>query len=70
MTLDIYKLGDDIFVIPGTRKEKYLLDNYGAGSLQLTSEEVSSIRKITESFNVSGPRYFEAQMSLLDRNKE
>jgi aryl-alcohol dehydrogenase-like predicted oxidoreductase len=60
--------GEDIFVIPGTRKEKYLLDNYGAGSLQLTSEEVSAIRNITESFNVAGPRYFAAQMSLLDRD--
>ncbi|KAG2178642.1 hypothetical protein INT44_001795 [Umbelopsis vinacea] len=60
--------GEDIFVIPGTRKEKYLLDNYGAGSLQLTSEEVSAIRNITESFNVAGPRYFAPQMSLLDRD--
>ncbi|KAH8548074.1 aldo/keto reductase [Umbelopsis sp. PMI_123] len=62
--------GEEIFVIPGTRKEKYLVDNFEAGSLQLTSEEVAEIRDITESFNVAGERYFGQLMDLLDRDSQ
>ncbi|KAH8548073.1 aldo/keto reductase [Umbelopsis sp. PMI_123] len=62
--------GEEIFVIPGTRKEKYLVDNFEAGSLQLTSEEVAEIRDITESFNVAGERYFAPMMALLDRDSQ
>ncbi|KAI9282894.1 aldo/keto reductase [Umbelopsis sp. AD052] len=49
--------GDNIFVIPGTRKEKYLLDNAAGGSLQLTKEEVDQIRTLADSFQPAGERY-------------
>ena len=44
-------------MIPGTRKEKYLLDNSAAGSLQLSKEEVDEVRQVAESFEVAGARY-------------
>jgi aryl-alcohol dehydrogenase-like predicted oxidoreductase len=28
--------GDDFFAIPGTKKEKYLLENYGAMNVELS----------------------------------
>ncbi|KAG2178640.1 hypothetical protein INT44_001793, partial [Umbelopsis vinacea] len=62
--------GDDIFVIPGTRKEKYLLENFAAGSIQLTSEEIAEVRRITESFKVSGDRYNSTLMKLLDQEHQ
>lgn len=62
-------IGEDIFVIPGTRKEKYLLENFAAGTLRLTSEEVLEIRHITESFDIAGDRYQPEFMTLLDSKK-
>ncbi|KAH8547783.1 aldo/keto reductase [Umbelopsis sp. PMI_123] len=59
--------GDDIFVIPGTRKEKYLLDNAAGGSVQLSKEEVDHIRALSESFQPAGERYDEFGMSILDQ---
>ncbi|KAG2179876.1 hypothetical protein INT43_003662 [Umbelopsis isabellina] len=58
--------GDDVFVIPGTRKEKYLLENLAAGSVQLSKEEMTEVRQIAESFDVSGERYNPEMMSSLD----
>ena len=49
--------GDDIFVIPGTRKEKYLHKNMSAGAIVLSKEELAEVRAIAESFDISGERY-------------
>ncbi|CAM0139483.1 hypothetical protein VKS41_004707 [Umbelopsis sp. WA50703] len=57
--------GDDIFVIPGTRKEKYLIENMSAGAVQLSKEEQAEVRKIAESFEVSGERYNSEMMSVV-----
>ncbi|KAI8576249.1 hypothetical protein K450DRAFT_257831 [Umbelopsis ramanniana AG] len=65
-----FPIGQDIFVIPGTRKEKYLLENVAAGSIQLTSEEIAEVRRITESFKVSGERYNSTYMKLLDQHQQ
>jgi aryl-alcohol dehydrogenase-like predicted oxidoreductase len=59
-------IGDDIFVIPGTRKEKYLLDNVAGGAIQLSKAEVDEIRNTAMTFQVSGDRYPEAGMRALD----
>ncbi|KIK60264.1 hypothetical protein GYMLUDRAFT_97303 [Collybiopsis luxurians FD-317 M1] len=40
--------GEDFFVIPGTKKEKYLLENVGAAAVKLSQEEIDTIRKIAE----------------------
>lgn len=61
-----YAIGDDIFVIPGTRKEKYLLDNVAAGALQLSKAEVDEVRKTATTFEVSGDRYPEDAMKALN----
>lgn len=37
------KYGDDIFPIPGTKKLKYLEENWGAINVQLTDEDVAEI---------------------------
>ncbi|KAJ2957376.1 hypothetical protein NQZ79_g6899 [Umbelopsis isabellina] len=58
--------GDDVFVIPGTRKEKYLLENMAAGDIQLSKQELDEVRKIAESFDVAGERYNPEMMASLD----
>ncbi|KAK0447374.1 NADP-dependent oxidoreductase domain-containing protein [Desarmillaria tabescens] len=49
--------GEDFFVIPGTKKIKYLKENLGAGSLKLTPEEIAEIRQIAEAAEIPGERY-------------
>ncbi|KAG7439036.1 Aldo/keto reductase, partial [Guyanagaster necrorhizus] len=49
--------GDDVFVIPGTKKIKYLKENLGAGSLKLTPPEIAEIRQIAEETEIPGDRY-------------
>lgn len=63
----IKQLGPDVFVIPGTRKEKYLLDNVASASITLTTEEMAEIRHITQSFSVSGDRYNPTMMAMVDK---
>ncbi|CAB4410695.1 unnamed protein product [Rhizophagus irregularis] len=46
--------GDDIVTIPGTKRMKYLEENLGGVNVQLTSEELSEIRKIIDSIDISG----------------
>ncbi|KAJ2960997.1 hypothetical protein NQZ79_g3762 [Umbelopsis isabellina] len=57
--------GEDIFVIPGTRKEKYLIENMSAGAVQLSNEELGEVRAIAESFEVSGERYNPEMMQFV-----
>ncbi|CAG8599212.1 2327_t:CDS:2, partial [Funneliformis caledonium] len=49
--------GEDIVVIPGTKKIKYLEENVGAANVQLSPEELSEIRKIIDSIEIVGNRY-------------
>ncbi|KAJ7573405.1 NADP-dependent oxidoreductase domain-containing protein [Mycena floridula] len=49
--------GDDFFVIPGTKKVKYLQENIGAGSVKLTAEEVMELRRVAEATEIPGDRY-------------
>ncbi|GAB5591212.1 hypothetical protein Unana1_06112 [Umbelopsis nana] len=58
--------GDDIFVIPGTRKEKYLLENFSSGAVQLSKEEIDQVRKVAETFEVAGDRYPSDGMNLVN----
>jgi len=52
----ILKQGDDLIPIPGTKKMKYLEDNWGALNIHLTDEEEVEIRQFVESAEVSGYR--------------
>ncbi|CAG8575803.1 14669_t:CDS:2 [Funneliformis mosseae] len=49
--------GENIVVIPGTRKIKYLKENVGAANVQLSSEELSEVRQIIDSIEIIGHRY-------------
>ncbi|KAI0381397.1 putative aldo-keto reductase [Hypomontagnella monticulosa] len=48
--------GDDIFPIPGTKKIKYLEENWGANDVTLTPEEDRLIREAIERTEVHGTR--------------
>ena len=57
------KQGDDIFPIPGTKKLKYLEENWGAIKVRLTDEDVAEIRQFVEAAEIAGhymPPQFEA----------
>lgn len=59
--------GDDIVPIPGTKRRTYLEENIAAASLKLTSAEVAQLDRALSPEAVSGPRYNERLMALLDR---
>jgi aryl-alcohol dehydrogenase-like predicted oxidoreductase len=50
----LLKQGDDVFPIPGTKKAKYLEENWDALHVNLTDEEEAEIRRFVESAEVSG----------------
>lgn len=49
--------GPEFFVIPGTKKIKYLDENLGALDVKLTPEEIAEMRKIVDAAEVHGARY-------------
>lgn len=57
--------GDDIIPIPGTRRIKYLEENWGALKVKLSKEEVEEIRTAVEGAEVAGDRYPEAMKATL-----
>ncbi|KAG9236963.1 NADP-dependent oxidoreductase domain-containing protein [Amylocarpus encephaloides] len=50
----LLKQGGDVFPIPGTKRMKYLEENWGALEVQLTDEEELKIRKFLENAEISG----------------
>ena len=57
------KQGDDVFPIPGTKKLKYLEENWGALNVRLTDEDVAEIRRFVEAAEIAGhymPPQFES----------
>ncbi len=58
--------GEDIVPIPGTKRVKYLEENVGALDVQLTAEDLAEIEKILLKGAVSGERYNEQMMRLID----
>jgi aryl-alcohol dehydrogenase-like predicted oxidoreductase len=50
----LLKQGDDIIPIPGTKKLKYLEENWGALDVHLTDEEEAEIRRFVEAAEVAG----------------
>lgn len=55
--------GDDIIPIPGTKKIKYLEENWGALEVKLTDEEKAEVRRVVDEAEVHGERYPAAVMS-------
>ncbi|CAB4440585.1 unnamed protein product [Rhizophagus irregularis] len=58
--------GDNIVAIPGTKKIKYLEENFEAVKIHLSSEELSEIRQIINSIEITGARYDENFMQMLN----
>lgn len=60
----LLKQGDDIIPIPGTKKIKYLEENWGSLDIHLTDDEEAEIRKFVENVEMSGYRSMPAGMSF------
>lgn len=52
----LLKQGDDIIPIPGTKKIRYLEENWAALQVHLTDEEEAEIRKLVKEHVVAGGR--------------
>ncbi|KAE8446368.1 hypothetical protein EG329_012117 [Mollisiaceae sp. DMI_Dod_QoI] len=48
------KQGDDVFPIPGTKKLKYLEENWGALDVKLTDEDEAEVRSFVEHAEIAG----------------
>lgn len=48
--------GDDIFVVPGTKKIKYLEQNFAASGVGISEDEKRSIRELVSAVGFSGVR--------------
>ena len=59
--------GDDIVPIPGTKRRTYLEENIAAASLTLTPAEIAQLDRALAPGVISGPRYNERMMSMVDR---
>jgi aryl-alcohol dehydrogenase-like predicted oxidoreductase len=59
--------GDDIVPIPGTKRRTFLEENIAAVSLHLTPDEVAALDQALSPESVSGPRYNERMMAMVDR---
>ncbi|GAA6056060.1 hypothetical protein JCM3770_007005 [Rhodotorula araucariae] len=58
--------GDNIIPIPGTKSEKYLVENFAAGEIDLSQDELAEIRRVIEANQPVGTRYQEEGMKSLD----
>jgi aryl-alcohol dehydrogenase-like predicted oxidoreductase len=59
--------GQDIVPIPGTKRRKYLEENFAAADIRLTPGEMTDLDAALAPGKVSGPRYSEKQMAQVDR---
>lgn len=49
--------GDDFFTIPGTKSQRYLLENLGGLDVKLTEDEIERIESVIKKIEVVGARY-------------
>jgi aryl-alcohol dehydrogenase-like predicted oxidoreductase len=67
----LLKQGEDIIPIPGTKKIKYLEENWGARDINLTQDEEEEIKKFVESAEIAGGRNPPSHSaSLIDTKEE
>ena len=59
--------GPDIVPIPGTKRRRYLEENVGAADVSLNTGEMAALDAALSPEKISGPRYNEKQMSMVDR---
>ncbi|KAJ2524307.1 hypothetical protein GGI11_000913 [Coemansia sp. RSA 2049] len=48
---------ENLVAIPGTKKIKYLDENFAAGQIKLSNNELKELRKYVDSANIQGERY-------------
>ncbi len=60
----LLKQGPEIIPIPGTKKVKYLEDNWGALNTNLSDEQEAEVRKFVESVEMKGDRTTAAGMAV------
>jgi len=58
--------GEDIIPIPGTKKEKYLVENMEAANIKFSAEEVKAIDDIVEKASIVGDRYEVSGLGAFD----
>ncbi|AZS73466.1 aldo/keto reductase [Streptomyces lydicus] len=58
--------GADVVPIPGTRRQKYLEENLGALTIELTAEELTAIDAAAPAGRIAGTRYDEVSMTFVD----
>lgn len=59
--------GENIIPIPGTKRRKYLIENVGALSVVLTTEDFDAIQLILNKYPDTGDRYNESNFKLVDK---
>jgi len=59
--------GQDIVPIPGSKRRQHLEENAGAAAVSLDASEMAALDAALSPDRVSGPRYNEKQMALVDR---
>jgi aryl-alcohol dehydrogenase-like predicted oxidoreductase len=59
--------GDDVVPIPGTKRRKYLEENWAAAQIRLTPDEVAELEAAVPQGEVVGDRYSVAGMKAIDR---
>jgi aryl-alcohol dehydrogenase-like predicted oxidoreductase len=59
--------GDDIVPIPGTKRRTYLEENVAAAEIKLVPEELAELDHALSPEAISGPRYNENLMAMVDR---
>ena len=59
--------GEHVVPIPGTKRRRYLEENWGAPAVVLTPDEASALAQAFPGGHASGPRYFAAGLAMLDR---
>ena len=59
--------GSDIVPIPGTRRRTYLEENVAAADVRLSRDDMHTLDTALAPEKISGPRYSEKQMTMVDR---
>ncbi|MCW6508127.1 aldo/keto reductase [Hyphomicrobiales bacterium BP6-180914] len=59
--------GEDIVPIPGTKRRSYLEENVAAADIRLSPDDMVRLEAALRPDAVSGPRYNERQMAMVDR---
>jgi len=59
--------GPDVVPIPGSKSRKHLDENAGAAAIALGPDDMTALDAALSADKISGPRYSERQMKLVDR---